>query len=99
MLNWLGDWWNAVELWLTQLWFPFQFALVMAVLMPICLAAAWLIDRLIDKVSTWFSHPREEDPPIEDGAERPGEPGGRSSGGTNTAGGTSTAGGHGAGST
>jgi hypothetical protein len=52
--RWLSDWWNAVELWILGLPFPFQFALVMVVLVPVCLVVAWAIDRLVDRASTWF---------------------------------------------
>jgi hypothetical protein len=48
---WLGNWWDGVELWLTQLAFPLQFALVIAVLAPICLVAAWGIDRAVDLIA------------------------------------------------
>lgn len=51
MLERLADWWNAVELWLAQLWFPFQIALVMVVLLPAAWAVAWLVDRGVDRVS------------------------------------------------
>lgn len=54
MLRWLSDWWNAVELWILGLPFPFQFTLVMAVLLPLCLVVAWAIDRIVDRASTWF---------------------------------------------
>jgi 4-hydroxybenzoate polyprenyltransferase len=42
------DWWDAVELWLTQLAFPFQVALAIAVGLPLCWLAAAGIDRLVD---------------------------------------------------
>jgi hypothetical protein len=48
----LTNWWDSVELWLAQLWFPLQFVLVMVVLVPLCLLAAWLIDRVVDFVAT-----------------------------------------------
>lgn len=37
-----------MELWLTQLPFPAQFALVMAVLLPLCLGVVVAVDRLVD---------------------------------------------------
>ncbi|WP_158880842.1 hypothetical protein [Amycolatopsis anabasis] len=61
MLDGLSDWWDTVELWLAQLWFPLQFVLVVAVLAPLCLGAAWLIDRLVDRISAWFGSTRGED--------------------------------------
>lgn len=48
----LANWWDSVELWLAQLWFPLQFVLVMVVLVPLCLLTAWLIDRVVDFVAT-----------------------------------------------
>ena len=51
MFAWLANWWDAVALWLSELAFPFQFALVIAVLAPLCLVVAWAIDRAVDLVS------------------------------------------------
>ena len=34
------QWWDGVELWLAQLAFPFQFALLMCVLLPLSLGLA-----------------------------------------------------------
>jgi hypothetical protein len=48
---WLANWWDGVDLWLSQLAFPFQFAVVIAVLAPFCVGVAWLIDRAVDLVS------------------------------------------------
>jgi hypothetical protein len=69
----LSDWWNGVELWVLGLAFPLQFALVVAVLVPLCLVVAWLIDRIVDHASAVFgpahsavppigSHPLDDDP-------------------------------------
>jgi hypothetical protein len=59
------DWWDAVELWLTQLAFPFQVALAIVVGLPLCWLAAAAIDRLVDvaieRVSPTRS--RSEPPP------------------------------------
>jgi hypothetical protein len=46
----IADWWDAVELWLTQLAFPFQVALAILVGLPLCWFAAAGIDRLVDVV-------------------------------------------------
>ena len=51
----LAEWWDGVELWFTQLWFPFQVALVIAVLLPLCWAAAVLIDHGWDRASAVLS--------------------------------------------
>lgn len=42
----LATWWADVSLWLTQQWFPVQFALVMVVLLPVCAGLMWLLDRV-----------------------------------------------------
>jgi hypothetical protein len=47
----IADWWDAVELWLTQLEFPFQVALAIVVGLPLCWFAAVGIDRLVDVVA------------------------------------------------
>jgi hypothetical protein len=59
----LANWWDNAELWLAQLWFPLQFVLVIAVLGPLCLGVAWLIDRIVDRVGTWFGSAPDEDCP------------------------------------
>jgi len=51
----IAKWWDGVELWLAQLPFPLQFALLMGVLLPLCLGAARLIDRVVDNVSSRFN--------------------------------------------
>lgn len=48
----VADWWDAVELWLTQLAFPFQVVLAVLILVPLCWAAAAAIDRLWDLVAS-----------------------------------------------
>ncbi|WP_033290537.1 hypothetical protein [Amycolatopsis jejuensis] len=63
MLNGLADWWDGVELWLAQAWFPVQFVLVMVVLVPLCLLAAWAIDKVVELVSRWFGPARDDDRP------------------------------------
>ena len=50
MVRAIADWWDAVELWLTQLAFPFQVALAIVVGLPLCWLAAAGIDRLVDRV-------------------------------------------------
>ena len=64
MLRWLADWWNAVELWVLGLPFPFQFAVVMIVLLPVCVGLAWLIDRAVDYVSAALGPSHEDEPPV-----------------------------------
>lgn len=48
---WLANWWDGVDLWLSQLAFPFQFAIVIAVLAPFCFGVALLVDRVVDLVT------------------------------------------------
>ncbi|MEV4317909.1 hypothetical protein [Actinocrispum sp. NPDC049592] len=61
-MSWLSDWWNAVELWIAQLPFPAQFAVVIAVLLPVCAGGAWLIDRAVDLVGNKVNRSAEPDP-------------------------------------
>lgn len=62
MLDGVSRWWDGVELWLAQQWFPVQFVLVMAVLVPLCAGLAWLIHRIADitadQVKRFRSHRR-----------------------------------------
>ncbi|WP_156757733.1 hypothetical protein ACOBQX_23670 [Actinokineospora sp. G85] len=58
----LADWWSDIELWLISSPFVLQFALVMAVLLPLCVVAAFLIDRVIDYASARFGHAPQEKP-------------------------------------
>lgn len=51
MLDDLNTWWDAVELWIVELWFPLQFLVVMAVVVPVCLAVAWAVDRGVDRIA------------------------------------------------
>lgn len=46
----VADWWDAMELWLTQLPFVFQVALAVVVLLPLCWGLAAGADRLTDAV-------------------------------------------------
>ncbi|HKN96656.1 MAG TPA: hypothetical protein VJX10_06040 [Pseudonocardiaceae bacterium] len=63
---WLANWWDGVDLWLSQLAFPFQFAIVIAVLAPVCLGLTWLIERVVDLVSGRVTRSRTaQHPPAE----------------------------------
>lgn len=44
MLRSLANWWDSLELWITQLEFPFQVALAIVVLLPLCAGVATLAD-------------------------------------------------------
>lgn len=64
VLGWLTEWWDDVELWVAQLWFPFQVTLVLGVLVPVCWVAAWLLDRGVDQVSAVVTRVRDAEPPL-----------------------------------
>lgn len=61
MFNGLADWWDGVELWLAQAWFPVQFVLVMVVVVPLCLAAAWVLDKLVGLFARKLVPGRDDD--------------------------------------
>jgi hypothetical protein len=44
----IADWWDSVELWLTQLAFPFQVVVAAVVLLPLCWVAAAGVDRVVE---------------------------------------------------
>ena len=48
MLRAVANWWDAVELWVTQLAFPLQVLLAVVVVLPVCWGAAALLDRAVD---------------------------------------------------
>ena len=48
MLEGIAQWWDGVELWLTQLPFPFQVLLAVLVLLPGCWIAAAGFDRALE---------------------------------------------------
>ena len=43
------DGWDAFELWVTQLSFPFQVVLAIVVLLPLCAVVATALDRLTSR--------------------------------------------------
>lgn len=51
MFDGVSAWWDGVELWLAQQWFPVQFVLVTVVLVPLCLLLAWVVHRVVDGVA------------------------------------------------
>ncbi|WP_344863913.1 hypothetical protein [Amycolatopsis ultiminotia] len=63
MLNGLANWWDGVELWLAQAWFPVQFVLVMVVVVPLCLLVAWIIDKLVERCARWLGTARDDEGP------------------------------------
>jgi hypothetical protein len=50
VLRELANRWDAVELWVTQLAFPFQVVLAIVVVLPLCWGVAGLVDRAVDAV-------------------------------------------------
>jgi phosphatidylglycerophosphate synthase len=58
VLRSLADWWDSVELWITQLAFPFQVVLAIVVLLPLCGGVAVLADLASDKVDGWWARYR-----------------------------------------
>ncbi|MFC3453154.1 hypothetical protein [Amycolatopsis speibonae] len=63
MFNGLADWWDGAELWLAQAPFPVQFVLVMVVVVPLCVVAAWLLDTVFGKVARVFGTARDVNDP------------------------------------
>jgi hypothetical protein len=57
----VADWWDAVELWLTQLPFPLQVLIALLVLVPACWGGAAALDRLWELVAGWFAGRRGAD--------------------------------------
>jgi hypothetical protein len=50
VLRELANNWDAFELWVTQLAFPFQVVLAIVVVLPLCWGVAGLLDRAVDAV-------------------------------------------------
>ena len=50
MLRDVANRWDAVELWVTQLAFPFQVLLAVLIVLPLCWVVAGLLDRAVDGV-------------------------------------------------
>jgi hypothetical protein len=55
VLHALANWWDSVELWVTQLAFPFQVVLAIVVLLPLCAGLAVLADLASDLVDGWLA--------------------------------------------
>ncbi|RJQ80501.1 hypothetical protein D5S17_08600 [Pseudonocardiaceae bacterium YIM PH 21723] len=51
MLDWIAEQWDSFELWIVQLWFPVQIALVILVLLPACWGIAAVLDRGVDNLA------------------------------------------------
>ncbi|WP_063712619.1 hypothetical protein [Nocardia concava] len=46
----IAGWWDGVELWVAGLPFVPQFAVVLAAMIPVCLAIAYVLDRVLRTV-------------------------------------------------
>ncbi len=46
----LADWYDAVELWVTQLAFPLQVLLAVLVVLPLCFGVAVVMDRVSERI-------------------------------------------------
>lgn len=66
-MDWLFELWDAVELWLVQLWYPLQVTLVLAVLLPVCWGLAKVLDRGIDGLGAKLTRLRDAEPPVRSG--------------------------------
>jgi hypothetical protein len=62
VLRELANRWDAFELWVTQLAFPFQVVLAIVVVLPLCWGVAGLLDRAVDAVAALGLRRR---PPVE----------------------------------
>ena len=56
----MADWWDAVELWLTQLPFEFQVVLATVVLVPLCWGVAVAADRGADALTARIAARRQD---------------------------------------
>lgn len=65
MLRAVADTWDAVELWITQLAFPFQVILAIVVVLPVCAGAAVAIDLAAGRLARGLAAVRR--PPPSDG--------------------------------
>ena len=50
MVRALANWWDSVELWITQSPFPLQVLLAIVALLPLCAGVALVADRVSDLV-------------------------------------------------
>lgn len=69
----IAGWWDGFELWVAGLPFIPQFLVVLAGMVPISFAIAYLLDRGLKRVMRWLG--REEEPDIRPRDRVPVEPG------------------------
>ncbi|WP_433275167.1 hypothetical protein ACQPZA_28050 [Pseudonocardia xinjiangensis] len=58
----VADWWDAVELWITQLPFPLQVVLAIVVVLPLCWGTSAGVDRLVDLAAAQLGRDRPNGP-------------------------------------
>jgi hypothetical protein len=58
VLRAVADWWDSVELWITQLAFPFQVVLAIVILLPLCGGVAVLADVASETIDSWLARRR-----------------------------------------
>lgn len=63
-MDWLFEWWDGVELWLVQLWYPLLVTLVLVVLLPVCWYLARFLDRVIDGIGAKLTRARDAEAPV-----------------------------------
>ncbi|RRO19306.1 hypothetical protein EIL87_04135 [Saccharopolyspora rhizosphaerae] len=68
MLELLVEWYDGVELWLVQLVYPLQVALVLAVLVPLCWGVARVVDRAVDGIGAKFTRAPGPGTPVDGGS-------------------------------
>jgi hypothetical protein len=64
VLRVLANQWDAFELWVTQLAFPFQVVLAILVVLPLCWGAAGLLDRAVDAIALLGARRRPVNRPV-----------------------------------
>jgi hypothetical protein len=73
VLRELANRWDAFELWVTQLAFPFQVVLAIVVVLPLCWGVAGLLDLAVDAAVLLGArrHPPARPHPAQPPADRP----------------------------
>jgi len=63
-MDWLFAWWDAVELWLVQLWFPLLVTLVLVVVVPLAWVLARVVNRAVDGIGAKLTRLPDAEPPV-----------------------------------
>jgi hypothetical protein len=72
VLRAVANWWDSIELWITQLAFPFQVVLAIVVLLPLCSGVAVLADMASDAVDDVLARQRAARRRVTGGSDRAG---------------------------